>query len=219
MPTGDRFYDDALAIVSVWEGFLLRLELLLIWKQPVFSLLFALFVHTTFWCVYLFNLNRIFVVTLLLCTLVIADLGKNRFWPLLEDLISRISGVNFAREIQVAVAKGEIWSKEQLASRCAWMFHLCVSALNTIVPKRSSHPFIFLLVSLCLGASFIWLGSLINEAQVTYLLLNLILAYPGLHYYAVFSLIWHYLKPFFDRLEAEFDRGQIESPSERDREE
>uniref|UniRef100_A0A183T7J8 RGS domain-containing protein n=1 Tax=Schistocephalus solidus TaxID=70667 RepID=A0A183T7J8_SCHSO len=119
----------------------------------------------------------------------------------------------------LAVAKGEIWSVQQLASRCAWVFHICVSTLNTVVPKRSSHPIIFLLASCSLGISFIWLGSQIDENYLLYLLLNFILVYPGLHYYAVLSTIWHYMKPYFDMLEAEFDRGQIESPSERDKEE
>nr|VZI17552.1 unnamed protein product [Spirometra erinaceieuropaei] len=219
MPTGDRFYNDALAIVSAWEGLLLRLELLLIWKQPVFSFIFALLVHATFWCTCVFRLNKIFIATLLLCLLVVFDLGRNRFWPLLEDLLFKVSGVNLATETQLAVAKGEIWSVQQLASRCAWMFHVCVSALNTVVPKRSSHPIVFLLASCSLGMLFIWLGSKIDENNLLYLLLNIVLVYPGLHHYAVLSTIWQYMKPVIDMIDAEFDRGQIETPSQRDREE
>lgn len=61
-----------------------------------------------------------------------------------------------------------------------------------------------------------WIGFFAKEHHLSYFLVNYILIVPGLMYHRVFSRIWAILKPYIDRMEAEFDRKQLESVVERE---
>lgn len=62
----------------------------------------------------------------------------------------------------------------------------------------------------------IWIGLIAKEHNLTYFVVNVFLILPGLMHHRIFSRTWLVLKPYVDQIEAEFDRGQIESVAERE---
>nr|CDS33108.1 expressed conserved protein [Hymenolepis microstoma] len=88
--------------------------------------------------------------------------------------------------------------------------------MNIFAPYRENHPTVFLILSCFMSLVVIWVGYCAKEHHFTYFILNTVLIFPGLMHHRIFSRIWAMLKPYIDKLEAEFDKGQLESIAERE---
>uniref|UniRef100_A0A5K3FNL4 Protein FAM134C n=2 Tax=Mesocestoides corti TaxID=53468 RepID=A0A5K3FNL4_MESCO len=214
--TQERFYNDAYAVLSNWEGILLRIEYLLLYKKFFPSFAFFLIVQVTFWVPVFLQLNKAFVVATCLSLAALLDLGKNWVLPMAEDFIHRSTGFDPSREVKAAADMKEIYNLEELSYYAAKGFRLSVSLMNVFAPYRNRHPTVFLLLSCTVSLIIIWLGTIAEDYQLTYILLNVTLIVPGLLYHRIFSRIWDHIRPYIARIEEEFDRGQLESAAERE---
>lgn len=212
----ERFYNDSYAILSHWKGVLLRFEYLLLYKRWIPSLLFCCIVHIAYWFPIYLQLNKTFVFTTLVCLAILFDLGKNWLFRKIEDLITSFTGFNFEDEIRLAIKNEEIYSIQELSYYAAKGFRRFLKLINIFAPYRENHPTVFLILSCVMSLAVIWVGYCAKEHHFTYFILNIVLIFPGLMYHRVFSRIWAVLKPHIDKLEAEFDKGQLESIAERE---
>ncbi|KAM7538373.1 hypothetical protein Aperf_G00000074589 [Anoplocephala perfoliata] len=212
----ERFYSDVLAILSNWKDILLRFEYMLLYKRWIPSLIFFCVVQIAYWIPVLLQLNKTFVFTTFICFLVLADLGKNWLLPKAENLIAVWSGFNFQNEVRLAIRNEEIFTIQELSYYAAKGLRRFLRVMNVFAPYRENHPTVFLILSCLMSLLLIWVGLCAKEHYLLYFLLNALLIVPGLMYHRVFSRTWAILKPYIDRLEAEFDRNQFESVAERE---
>ncbi|VUZ51932.1 unnamed protein product [Hymenolepis diminuta] len=212
----ERFYTDLFAILSHWKGVLLRFEYLLLYKKWIPSLIFFCIVHIAYWIPIYLQLNKTFVLATLVCLAVLFDLGKNWLLPKIENFIKFSTGFNFEHEIRLAIKNEEIYSIQELSYYVAKGLRRFLKLMNVFAPYRENHPTVFLILSCLISLVVIWIGYYAKEHHLTYFILNTILIFPGLIHHRVFPKIWAMVKPYIDKLEAEFDKGQLESIAERE---
>ncbi|KAL5110901.1 hypothetical protein TcWFU_009225 [Taenia crassiceps] len=205
----ERFYSDTYVVLSKADFILLRVEFLLLYKKLVPSLIFSSVVQFAFWIPVLLRLHRAFVIATLLSVGVLLDLGKNWLLPKMECF-------DMASEVNIALRNREIFSVEELSFHAARGFRVFLKLINLFAPYREQRPLLFLILSCVMSLLLIWIGLIAKEHNLTYFVVNVLLILPGLMHHRIFSRTWSVLKPYVDQIEAEFDRGQIESVAERE---
>ncbi|VDK41510.1 unnamed protein product [Taenia asiatica] len=121
-----------------------------------------------------------------------------------------------ASEVDIALKNREIFSVEELSFHTARGFRVFLKVINLFAPYREQRPLVFLILSCVLSLILVWIGLVAKEHNLTYFVVNVLLILPGLMHHRIFSRTWLFLKPYVDQIEAEFDRGQIESVAERE---
>ncbi|VDM35724.1 unnamed protein product [Hydatigera taeniaeformis] len=146
---------------------------------------------------------------------------------LIPNLLLLLTGFDMTSEVGIALQRREIFSVEELSFHAAKGFRIFLKVINLFAPYREQRPLLVRILSreiyiiACIltqlsGLLLIWIGLIAKEHNLTYFVVNVFLIVPGLMHHRIFSRTWSVLKPYVDQIEAEFDRGQIESVAERE---
>ncbi|CDS42059.1 expressed conserved protein [Echinococcus multilocularis] len=212
----ERFYSGAYAILSNIDFILLRVEFLLLYKKLIPSIIFVSVVQIVTRIPVLLQLNATFVAATFLSVGLLLDLGKSWLLPKIEYLLLMSTGFDMASEVDIALKNKEIFSVEELSFHAAKGFRIFLKLINIFAPYREQRPLLFLILSCIMSLLLIWIGLTAKEHNLTYVVVNIFLLLPAFMHYRIFSRTWSVLKPYIDQIEAEFDRGQIESIAERE---
>ncbi|KAL3310553.1 hypothetical protein Ciccas_010880, partial [Cichlidogyrus casuarinus] len=136
---------------------------------------------------------------------------------ILEFLNSHLQLLNFLHFDNLAFNPS--FSAEELSRWITFLIVKSFSFVNKLQPLRKKHPLLFYILALVFGIACIVIGNYVKGQTLFYLLMNIAILVPFILFNQIHIRVHALLTPLLDRLEAEFDRKQLEDPAQREAEE
>lgn len=179
----DNSLNEVMKNLEGWRAALIRINTIVQWEKPYHPVLLLAPTTLTFLLIWCFEPSLLTAVALLGMTLSLVDF----LVPLLSSF--------YGPESWTVIEEQQF---EQICERIMYVKDHFINARDVMISLKEEKPKVFFAVTMGLMSFLAWLGSLINNLVLTYLLANFLVLLPGLRKHQVlekyFRGVWTVLK-------------------------
>ncbi|CAI9728269.1 Hypothetical predicted protein [Octopus vulgaris] len=193
------------AILSPWEGWILRIQSLLIWEKPRWAIVWLCLIHLLFWFFYNIPLNFYSFCCCSVIVLFILDLLINKIWKKITSVFLRIR-TRFCNRFKIKVPESQVSVQSHLLTvpELCQHFNQSMSCIQSTLRRwlnfRREHPLRFCLTNTYICMNLAIVGCYVPGIIVSYIIGIIFLLCPPVIYYRVPQRFRQKLEPVTSRI-------------------